>query len=63
VNLTAYDHYAGKFYNEGIYFSEHGLYEEAGASYDKALRREPDLIHAWFNRGFALHTRICRQKE
>ncbi|MGB5595240.1 MAG: tetratricopeptide repeat protein, partial [Crocosphaera sp.] len=43
------------WYNRGIALDDLGRYEEAIASYDKALEIKPDKDEAWNNRGVALY--------
>ena len=45
---------AAVFVNLGDAALASGNYEEALASYDKAIALDPDLIAAWYNRGLTL---------
>lgn len=49
------DHQAALLYEQGNIFSANTQYEEAIASYDKALRLKPDFSQAWFNRASILY--------
>src|SRR5262249_54878555 len=46
--------YAEAFYNRGIALQELEHFDEALASYDKALALKPDYAAAFYNRGVAL---------
>ena len=43
-----------KFANEGVTLGKQGKYEEAIASYDKAIELKPDYADAWHNKGVIL---------
>ena len=53
--VTAYDELAIKNFNEGIYFYNISQYENAIASYDRAIAINPDYPEAWYNRGISLN--------
>jgi len=42
------------WYNLGIILIQSGQFEEAIATVDQVLEREPDLYQLWYNRGIAL---------
>jgi tetratricopeptide (TPR) repeat protein len=42
---------AEEWFDRGNSLLEEGRYEEAIASYDKALEHKPDFHEAWYNRG------------
>ena len=44
-----------QYFNEGNEFTKHGKFEEAVASFDKALDINPNNNRAWSKRGIALH--------
>ena len=43
-------------------FASAGRYNEALEGYDKVLKQDPQLIHAWNNKGNALAA-LCRNEE
>jgi CHAT domain-containing protein/ribosomal protein S16 len=43
------------WYGRGFALNNLGRYDEAIASYDRAIEIQPDLHQAWYNRGFALN--------
>jgi tetratricopeptide (TPR) repeat protein len=53
---------AMQYDTEGVNFANLGRYEEAVASYDRAIAINPDYVDAWHNRGNALF-RLNRKKE
>ncbi len=53
--IASYDKAAVAWNNRGVVLCDHlQRYEEAIASFDKALEIKPDFHYAWFNRGVAL---------
>jgi tetratricopeptide (TPR) repeat protein len=51
-----------QYFNEGNEFTKHGKFEEAVASFDKALDINPNIAEAWGNRGIILR-KLGRNRE
>ena len=55
LNIDSHQDNHNTWNEQGIKLCYLGKFEEAIASYDRALEIKPDKHEAWYNRGIALH--------
>ncbi|MFN3466794.1 MAG: tetratricopeptide repeat protein, partial [Candidatus Brocadiales bacterium] len=61
-DLTFSQEDAVALFKKANFFASAGRYKEALEGYDKVLKQDPQLIHAWNNKGNALAA-LCRNEE